>query len=397
VLIVAYRLTLGEDDKPMKNVHVDTVHQVELVDGPLLLKDGKLRMSGQSKQVTRHMDMDLVVPGILGSQVFNMIKFKRGMIHSFINKDHAIIIEMTDRQYLGQFGFYYYNFESKKLLRHKENLFPGQYNKIGDDFLYFKGEFSMETATFQLSIKDKDIGDSFEREFTFNVPAIGLEGKISVQKEKNQEGAFHTYPLFQDKRYWARTYCQMNMEVKGHVSTSEGTIMIDSSNEVTRWDANFNDWAGIFPHKTFLIQSWWHFAHGRKSNHRDIGYDRLSFYTNSGLQHHQSSRAETDFAFHNKTSHPMEPMLQWPNHDDYMDPWRMEAHSEMRYSDSKVVGFFKPEHMFENAWDIGLVREDEKLLFGQFDVSELFLKREYDDRFSKMKAYGFVWYNYWHW
>lgn len=155
---------------------------------------------------------------------------------------------------------------------------------------------------------------------------------------------------------------------------------------------------GVFGHKTFWTQSWWHFRDGGpKTITKKIHHDRLSFYTNHGLQHSEISRSETDYLFTNKTSYAMEPTLQWPNTDDYMDDWRMETHTEIRYSDSKMLAFFQPEYKHETSWDIGVLREENMLLFGYWDISELYVKEEYDDRFDEGKAYGFVWQTYHHW
>merc|ERR1719264_371051 len=66
----------------------------------MLLPDGRLKMSGNSPSITREIDWDRVKPGMLPFKAFNLIKFKRGMIHSFVNEDHVFIIEMVDRQYL---------------------------------------------------------------------------------------------------------------------------------------------------------------------------------------------------------------------------------------------------------------------------------------------------------
>jgi len=155
-VLTAYRFTFGLDDKPIKNNHIDLQHQLEIVPGDLLLPDGKLKMTGRSDYVARKLNKDHITPGIFHFKVFNNIKFKRGMIHSFVNKDHVIIIELIDRNYLGQFGFYYYKFNEKKFLRHKENLFPSQYQKLSDDFTYFKGSFELDTKGFKLSIKDTE-------------------------------------------------------------------------------------------------------------------------------------------------------------------------------------------------------------------------------------------------
>lgn len=128
-LATAYRFTFGLADKPIKNTHIDTIHQIRMVPGELLLPNGRLKMSGISDMVTRTLNEDHITPGFLGHKAFNLIKFKRGQIHSFVNKEHVFIIEMVDRSYLGQFGFYYYKFTDKKFLRHKVNLFPSQYQK----------------------------------------------------------------------------------------------------------------------------------------------------------------------------------------------------------------------------------------------------------------------------
>jgi len=203
--------------------------------------------------------------------------------------------------------------------------------------------------------------------------------------------------LFKDKRYWAKTFTQMNLQVDGKISLEGKPITIHSSDPTQRWDANFNDWAGILPHKTFITQSWWFWREGYISNRHKTTYDRMSFYTQHGLQHEDNSRAETDYMFINKKVHRMEPILQWPNTDDYSDYWRMETHTESRFSDSKILATFLPEYMYERNWDALLVREEEKILFGEFDVNEIRFARVEDDRYSRTKAYGFVWQNYYHW
>jgi len=54
----------------------------------------------------------------------------------------------------------------------------------------------------------------------------------------------------------------MNMKVSGSVSVEGKSILISSENKEQRWDANFNDWCGVFPHKTFMTQSWWFWRPG---------------------------------------------------------------------------------------------------------------------------------------
>lgn len=399
ILAVAsiYRFTFGIDDKPIKNTHIDIKHQIQMVPGDLLLPDGRLKMSGRSSNVTRRLNEENIKPGFLSHKVFNFLKFKRGTIHSVINNEHVFIIETVDRNYMGQFGFYYYRFNEKKFIRHKESLFLNQYQKLSEDFIYFKANYNIQTKTFSLIISDKELNDKFIRKITFNIIPINIKGEVEIVKYKNQESGFNTYPLFKDKRYWAKTFTQMNMEVNGNFSVENEEVEIKSSDKVKRWDANFNDWCGVLPHKTFFTQSWWFWRPGYKSNKKNIEHNRMSFYTQHGLQHQDNSRSETDHFFYDKKMHPMEPTLQWPNTDDYLDYWRMETHTEMRYSDSKIVGTFNPEYMFERKWDILIAREEERLIFGEYDVSELSLQKENDDKWRKTKAYGFVWQNYYHW
>lgn len=123
----------------------------------------------------------------------------------------------------------------------------------------------------------------------------------------------------------------------------------------------------------------------------------MSFYTQHGLQHQDNSRSETDYLFVNKTAHRMEPTLQWPNQDDFMDSWRIETHTEMRYSHSKIQALFHPEYMYQRNWDVLVAREEESLIFGELDVSELKLAEGSDDSYRSTKANGFVWQNYYHW
>jgi len=153
-----------------------------MVPGNLLLPNGRLKMTGRSDNVTRHLNEEHITPGFFPIKAFNFIKFKRGMIHSFINKDHVFIIELIDRNYLGQFGFYYYKFGEKKFLRHKENLFPTQYQKLTEDFVYFKGSFELNTPSFQLTIDDTENPTFFTRSYKFNIPSLNINGSVKVIK-----------------------------------------------------------------------------------------------------------------------------------------------------------------------------------------------------------------------
>lgn len=109
------------------------------------------------------------------------------------------------------------------------------------------------------------------------------------------------------------------------------------------------------------------------------------------------SRTETDYIFYDKTTYSMEPVYQKPNMDNYMDDWNISTFSDRLYTDSKILSVFHPEYMYERNWDYLYAREEERLLFGDFDVSELSLNREYDDRWYGTRAFGFVWQNYYHW
>jgi len=88
------------------------------------------------------------------------------------------------------------------------------------------------------------------------IPSLEIEAEVETVKEKDQESGFHTYPIFDDKRYWARTFTQMNMKANGYVKVASTKIVIDTSDKRANWGINYNDWSGILPHKTFLTQSW---------------------------------------------------------------------------------------------------------------------------------------------
>lgn len=201
-----------------------------MVNGQLLNKDGRLKMSGHSNTVTRHLDPSLIVPGILKNKIFNPLKFKRGMTHSWVNKEHVLILEMIDRQYLATFAFYYYRFGHKDFKYYKTFYFPGQYPKISDNFSYWKGEYQFETSAFKINIKDQEVEENYVRTYDLKVFKLEVEGTVTVTKPKSQKGAFHTYPLWEDKRYWARTYCQMNMDVIGQFKIGDNIININSDN-----------------------------------------------------------------------------------------------------------------------------------------------------------------------
>jgi len=216
-----------------------------------------------------------------------------------------------------------------------------------------------------------------------------------LTKIKDQEGGFHTYPIFDDKRYWAKTYTQMNMDTTGGFTSGGNQYSVNTG----EWNSAYTDWSGVFGYQTHFVLSWWFLHagyHGQKKNSKLI-YDKMSFHTHHGLQASETSRAEADVVFHDKVTHRMEPILQWPNTDDYMDVWRIETHTESRYSDSKVVAVFEPLMMDERNIDLAIWRNEEKALFGSLDVSEINLKEEYDDKIAEAKGYGWVYYLYTNW
>jgi len=52
--------------------------------------------------------------------------------------------------------------------------------------------------------------------------------------------------------------------------------------------------------------------------------------------------------------------------------------------------------MFERWWDIGLLREEERIVFGEYDIQELRTEKT-DDRYTEVKGFGFSWDFYVHW
>lgn len=394
-IVVAYRVTLAIHGRAEKQVHTDRKHGIEMVPGPLLQKDGKIKMSGYAKAPVREADPELFRPGMFHYKPFLYMTYKRGMIHSVMSKDHIFVLEMTDRNYLAQFNAYYYDFETKKVLSHREIFFYGQYPKWGDEFSHFKGTWELKSSSgFSIKITDSDSKNGgFNRHLETQIPAWDFKGDFVISKSKGQEGGFHTVPLYEDKRYWLKNFAQMNLAVDGQFSIGQEKVKVDS--QTKRWNANFNDWSGIFAHKSYFRSTWIQFD---KMDKKDgtTPHEKMAFFGNMGLVQSTNARSEIDTIFMDNKTDQMEPTLLWPNTDDYMDEWRIETHTEMRYSSHKIAGFFRPEAMYERGWDIGVLREEERIVFGTFDVQEL-RTTDTDQIFPNITGYGFSWDFYVHW
>lgn len=279
-------------------------------------------------------------------------------VHSVFSNDHVFILEMIDRNYLGQFGFYYYRSEDKKFVRHKENLFPTQYEKLSNDFIEWKADYEQNSGDFAIKIKDsQNQQGGTEREILFSVKSLGIEAKLTFSKTKDQEFGYTTFPILNDKRYWAQSYVQMNMAAIGNIKVLNQDFIIDTSDETSNWSTNFNDLSGIFPHKTFIQQFW--MQHPRKmEKSNNIEPDRVSFYSLGGLQQSEFSRAETDWAFVDKEAESFEPILFWPdNHNDPKQIWRFYTHGQDAVSYSRLYTQCLPEHVWQRHWDVLAVRE----------------------------------------
>jgi hypothetical protein len=393
-IVVAYRVTLAIHGRAEKQVGNDIQHGIKMMAGPLLNKDGKIKMSGYAMSPIREADPELFKPGMFHYKPFLYMTYKRGMIHSVISKNHMFVLEMTDRNYLAQFNAYYYNFETKKVLSHREIFFYGQYPKWGDEFTHFKGTWELKSSSgFSIKIRDSESSnDSITRHLETQIPAWDFKGDFKISKSKGQEGGFHTMPLYEDKRYWLKNYAQMNLAVDGHFSIGQEKTLVNS--ETKPWSACFNDWSGIFAHKSYFRSTWIQFD---KLQRRDgtTPHQKMAFFGNMGLIKSSQSRNEVDTVFMDNTSAQMEPTLLWPNTDDFMDEWRIETHTEMRYQTHKITGFFRPEAIYERGWDIGVLREEERIVFGTYDIQQIVA--EEGNIYYNVPGYGFSWDFYTHW
>lgn len=302
---------------------------------------------------------------------------------------------MTDRNYLAQFNAYYYEFGTKKVWSHREIFFVGQYPKWGDEFTFWNGTWNLKSSSgFSIKIADSGSEDKgFTRHLEVDVPAWDFKGDFKLGRAKGQEAGFHTVPLFEDKRYWLKNYSQLNLDVTGAFTIGDKKTTVDSEN--TPWDASFNDWSGVFGHKSYF-RSTWMFLGKHSNRNGETKYDHLSYFGNMGLVENSNARAEIDTLFMDKKAIQMEPSILWPNTDDFMDEWRVETHTEMRYTTKKLQGFFRPEAMFERWWDIGILREEERLCFGEYDMQGITTDSK-EDQYSDVKGYGFSWDFYVHW
>jgi hypothetical protein len=118
------------------------------------------------------------------------------VVHSVFNNDHVFILEMIDRNYLGQFGFYYYRNKDKKFVRHRENLFPTQYAKVSNDFIEWKADYQQNTEDFAIKIKDsKNANDETERAISFSIKSLGVDAKVTFIRRKDQSHGYATFPI----------------------------------------------------------------------------------------------------------------------------------------------------------------------------------------------------------
>lgn len=372
--------------------------QQEMVEGPLLdAVDGKLKLSGWSKEPTRTLNMDHVKPGALTGTPLGWTRFKRGMYYSIMNDELALVFTMTDKSYLAEFDYYEYNFNSQKFRTHKEWFFYGQYPSISDDFSYWRGSYTLQTSKFEVSIQDEDKGDRFERSFKWKMSALELDVDAVFVKDKKLEGAFQTYPLYFDKRYWHKSYNQMNLVVYGEVKmTDKKSFAITAAKD---FRGSFTDWCGVYGYKSFMMMSWWQLPPNLADRKGDI-HPRISLHTMHGLIHSVNNRVETDIIWDTNESRRMQPILQWPDRQDRMAEWIMQTNKYSYTSEMVWNGFFRPDYRHEDKLDLGLTKHSNTIYFGHTTLSTMTLTRNWkdkDENFNSKVVPGFVMeiYNQW--
>ena len=150
----------------------------------------------------------------------------------------------------------------------------------------------------------------------------------------------------------------MNMSAKGTINCLGKNFNIDTSDDNSNWSINFNDLSGIFPHKTHLSQVWMQHPRKLREKYNKIEPDRLAFYSLSGLQLSEHSRAEVDWTFVDDWAEAFEPTLHWPTSlHEIKDQWDFNTHLEGSYSYSKIQSSCWPEHTWQRYWDVLAVRE----------------------------------------
>lgn len=355
-------------------------------------KDGRLVMSGVATEQIRHMRENKPAALVLGNEQLSAHKYKASHMHTFVSDVHVIVITLLDRRYLGQFGIYYYNMIDKVFTKDEVTLFPGQYPRLGDDFSYWKGEWSLDRGNFEITISDKDEGAHYTRQFKLVSEKLQLNADLSYKKFKDQDAFFMTAPHFDDKRYWSKDYAQLNMIPEGTFTV--GGILTDLSAKSARWHAGFEDNSGVYAHQTHLIRTMVFFNPKNRGHH--TLYKNLDIYTATGLLTSENARAESDVVFLDKTSKQMNPILQWPDTDNFMNQWRFETHLGDRQSNFKIEAKLNPMHVDEWMVDIGVARQENKIIVSRCKISKLILASKGDD-YTNEEGIAVTWYMYHHW